>query len=321
MDPRGGRLKGLATLPRRVHAPATLACLLCALAALVLLPSCARGPTYPPYSPHENLLSIATEFSLLAPRDPYREYPGQDLTGQSIARITLVRLANYESLHPDRLVPEILMLRARALEVLGDYRSARRNYLEAAEYDTELRAEAEQRAAVLGRLLVAMGGEPAADGGIAEAAVFLAERAAALRAIAGDLDDRYYAGLARMEAENADVERAEVFVTARFLLPDGDAQAQQALERLVTDHRDSRRSLEHAMRLADFHATLAREEVRLHPPESARFDEARFRRHHEAALDLFYRIAQADGQPEKIVARHRLDAMLAYGEQVLGRAR
>jgi len=84
------------------------------LAALLPLCISCAGSKIEPYSPHENLLSIAAEFELLDSKDPYRDPPAKELTGQNIARVTLVRLANYEALHPDRFTPEIEFLRARA---------------------------------------------------------------------------------------------------------------------------------------------------------------------------------------------------------------
>src|SRR5690606_25277793 len=124
-----------------------------ALLALVLLLIVGCGGRRPePPSPHGTLLGIASEFQLLAPRDMYRDEPGRELTGQSIARATLIRLANYETLYPDRFVPEIAVLKGRAFELMLDLESARAAYLDAATHDTELREDCLQRAERLGTL-------------------------------------------------------------------------------------------------------------------------------------------------------------------------
>lgn len=290
------------------------------LFCLVLASSCSRNKSLPPYSPHENVLSLTAEFLLLASKDPYRTESGQDLTGQSITRSTLVRLANYEALHPDRLKPEILFLRARALEVLGDYRSAIRNYEECQVFETELRPEAERRSEMLEQIMVAAGSAVATDQLEAQISD-LATRATDLRRVARTMEDSYYSSLALREAEQMDVVRAELMATHRYLLPDGERQAIEALEALVNNHRESRRALAHALRLARFHKALAEEEVRINPPEGPGFSVDRFQVHYDRSVDLLYRISQADGRPEKNLARFELDAMLAFGEQIRERAR
>jgi len=289
-------------------------------AGVALGVGCNAKEKYQPYSPHENLLSIAAEFQLLSGADAYRDPLGRDLTGQSIARSTLVRLANYEALHPGRLAPEVLFLRARALELIGDYASAKRSYDESAEFETELREEARRRSELVQRLQLAMALEGATEN-LPDLVSALARRATDLRLLAGTFEDDFYRGLALRESEAVSVRRGELMATHRYLLPDGEQQAIRALEQLVSDHRDSARGMEHALRLAHFHYTLAEEEVRLNPPEGSTFSVERFRRHYDRAVDLMYRVAQADGRDEKLVARHELDALLAFGEQIQRRAR
>lgn len=280
---------------------------------------CARDPVYVSYSPHETVLSVAAEFELLASLDPYGDRMGRDLSGQSIARSTLVRLANYESVHPGRFRPEVLMYKARALELLGDYESAARNFREVAEFDTELKEEALRRAGILDGLRVILT-EPA-RGSLEEILEDLDGQAAELREYARTLDDPWYRSLALREWEATDVRRAELLAANRFLVADGDSQAVEAFAALLSNHRESARALEHALRLARFHRSLAEEEARLNPPETVWFSGERFKHHYDQATDLFYRISQADGEPERLVARHELDALLRFGETVGERMR
>ncbi len=289
------------------------------LLPLLVLAGCGRSAPSS-YSPHENLLSIAAEFELLASRDPYREPVSRDLTGQAIHRATLLRLGAYEELHPGRLAPEVLVYKARALELLGDYGSALRHYEAAAEYDTELRDYANDRVRKLDRLLVSLAPPPATND-LMEMLVHLEEQGRELRELAGTFDEALYRSLAMREAEEAEVRRGEMMAANRFLLPDGERQALLAFEELVSNHRQSARAMEHALRLARYHRDLAEEEVRLNPPERLGFSADRFRRHYEEATDLLYRISQADGRPERLIARHELDAVLALGEEVARRAR
>lgn len=288
--------------------------------AILLGAGCARDARLDPYQPHESLLSAMAEFQLLSARDPYRERVGRDLAGQDIAKATLVRLANFESLYPGRFDPELRMARGRVLEWLGDHASAARNYREVAEYGTELTAEATRRAALAERLATLA--QPPTTTVLEDLLAELASQSAGLIAFANEADmPPFQAALARREAEQADVRRAELLALNRFLLPDGEEQALDAMRRLLSAHRDSARALEHALRLARLHRELAEEEARLNPPEGLLFNADRYKRHYDAAVELLYRVAQADGAPEKLLARHELDALLANGEWVAQRQR
>jgi hypothetical protein len=322
VDPRvlGRRFLTLRDRAGKVGRPGRAAAALAAVAALGVLAGACSRTTHPPYSPHENILSIAAEYQLLAAQDPYAKPNAEDLTGQDIARATLVRLANYESLHPGRFTPEVQVLKARAFERLHDYESARAAYREAAEYDTELRGDCTRRIGVLDELLrltrIARQDAQSLEGTLG----LLREQAAEFRRFAGAQEDAFYASLARVEAEQAETTRAELVAANRWLLPDGETQALDGFNTLVADHTGSKRALEHALRLARFHRELAEEEVRLHPPGTLDFDRTRFLRHVDAALDLVYRVSQADGRPERLVASHELDTLLALREMVLARA-
>lgn len=288
--------------------------------SLLAATGCQSKPRYQPYSSHENLLSIAAEFGLLSSLDPYRDDPGRDLTGQSVARSTLVRLANYESLHPGRLTPEVLTYKARALELLGEYESAQRNYREAAGYDTELKDDCLRRAEALGKLLIAAGAPPTTNR-LEDAIAFLGKQSGEFRQLSQASTDPLYKSLALREAEDSEIRRVELMAANRLLLQDGEQQAQKALEDLVANHRESCRAMEHALRLAHYHRDLAEEEVRLRPPERSGFQLDRFKSHYDQAVDLLYRVSQADGRTERLIARHELDALLEFGEQVERRAR
>lgn len=285
------------------------------MAVLVLGLGCSRRNPPTADSPHETLLSIVAEFQLAANRDPYRQPQGLDALGQPIARSTLVRLSNYELLHPGRFTPELLMVRGRTLEWLGDLTNAETAYLEAAEFETELRAEATRRAEALRRILAAASVErlPEDPESLVDELDAMARRQIEL---SEQLDAPFYRALARREAESTEIRRAEFMTSVRRLLPDGDAQAQAAHEAIVARHRESSRSIEHALRLARFHRTMAEDEARQNPPAGLAFDRTRFQRHYRAALDLMYRVSQADGRPERLLALHELDALLEYGRQV-----
>ena len=286
--------------------------------AVILATGC-RDPKFDPYSPHENLLSIAAEFELLAAKNPYRDRPSEDLTGQNVARSTLIRLANYEALHPGRFAPEVALLKARTYELLGDYVQALALFRECAEYDTELRTFARGRAGFLEEV-VALLQNPPASSTVEDQLDALGWQSKRFRELAQRQTDAHLAAIALLESENADVAQAELTAASRWTIPNGDQAVLAALEGVVRTHRDSARSLEHALRLARWHRELAEEEARLHAPNRFGFNEDRFRQHAEAALGLYARVAQADGRDERLIARHDLDATLALMESVLNRA-
>ncbi|MBX3729563.1 MAG: hypothetical protein KF858_10300 [Candidatus Sumerlaeia bacterium] len=286
----------------------------------LLLGACARTRSGPDaYSPHENLLSIAAEFELLASRDPYAQHPAVELTGQNIARATLVRLANYGTLHPGRFAPEVLTLKGRAYERLGDYEGARRAYIEAAEFDTPLREDCLRRAALDERLL-AVRESAGRMATIEEMLRTLQRQAAEFNRLAQEWSDPEYRAYARVEAESTEVRRAELLVAGRWLLADGETQALEALRDLVAAHSGSRRGLEHALRLARYCRELAEEEMRLHPPETLDFNADRARRLLDESLDILQRVSQADGRPERLLAARELDAVLALRDLLERRA-
>jgi len=285
----------------------------------VVLSGCAggRGSVY---SPHETLLSIVNDYQLFQGVDPYRQPFSQDLTGQNVARATLVRLANYEDLYPGRFTPEIEMIRGRALADLGDYGGAKAHFLRCADFDTPMRAAAREQA-----------GAAADYEGIFARTVdmqnlesHLADRErqiADFQALADQYRGTRWEALARIERETLEMSRAELLDANQFAISAGANRAREAFEQLVRDHPESRRALSHALRLARFHLDQARLLERLQDPERGRFDWSSFSSHLEIALDILHRVSQADGHPEKILARHELDDALAYYDMVRARAR
>lgn len=276
--------------------------------SLILAGACTGGgPKYPAYSPHENILSIAAEFELLGALDPYRDPVAVDLTGQNLARATLIRLANYETLHPERFTPEIAMLRGRAMEWLLDLRGAEKSYALCAEFDTELKPEALRRTGILRTFLSIETMDPRLSGDREAERRWREGVSAAYATEVGALEDPFYRGLALRLQECSDVLNAETVGTPA------------AFEAVLSRHGKSARGTEHALRLARAHAALAQEEVRLAPLGSAWFDAEEFRTHFQRATELLYRVAQEDGAPEKPIAQAELEALLATAAMVEAR--
>jgi len=287
--------------------------------AALLGAGCARGRSLD-VSPHETLLAIVNEYTLFRGTDLYRRAFPEDLTGQNVARATLVRLANYEDLYPGRFTPEIEMVRGEVLADLGDYAGARTHFRKCADYDTGLRPKAVESAEMAGQL---------------DALVSQTMNMETLESHLGDRDrqvsgfqafaDRNrgtrWESLARIEKESAEIARAELLDANQFAIPGGADRARVAFEQLVQEHAESRRGLSHALRLARFHLDQAQLLERLQDPERGNLDMSAFTSHMELALDILHRVSQADGHAEKVVARHQLDEALAYYDLVRARAR
>lgn len=276
----------------------------------------ACGGRATPLTPHENLLSAAAEFELLRSPNPYEKYSSSDPLGESAVRSALARLENHESLYPGEFDNEIAMMRGRAFEYYGDLEAAAESYTAVGEDAPMLHEEAQRRLLFLQPLReisAASAGADANDLSLIATRYYQAARA---------MEDPFYQALAERAAESAEVREAEWLAAQRIPgIEESSLPAERALEELIRKHRDSRRALEHALRLARFHAALAQEEVRLTPPEYAAFDEARFRNHLEAAADIYHRLSQADGRREKLLAERELSALLALADDVSDRLR
>lgn len=282
------------------------------LCAAFLIVGC--GPKkIDPYAPHETLLSIATEFQLLASGDPYSDPPRMDISGQHIARATIVRLANYEALHPERFELEVEMLKARSYEWLGDNTLAEKLYSDLAAIESPYKENALSRAAFhkrLQELQPQLESLPTVDAFLEE----LERSEAALSAYAEEQEEALLKSFVLRSAEEVAVRRAELLASNRLLLENGNELAISSLKELNTTYADSARALNHALRLARLYRELAEEELRLHPPSGHRFDRDLCLAYLNESLDLLYRISQADGTEEKLIAQRELDTLLLIKE-------
>jgi hypothetical protein len=294
--------------------------------------ACASSPDVDPrYGPTENVLEVVAVLRRHVPDDTYRFEPARDFTGRNVYRSSLLRLENLESRHEaalraGHLDGVIAFAKGRALERLRAFDLAADAYRIAAERDPELRSEALRGADVCSELhAIGAGGEPPAAGD-AEAADLDAELrdavarfdtgAAALEALAAASQDTHYAFVVQEEIERVDVARADYFDARRRLLPDGDLRAAAERQQVALRHRDSKNSSRHLLALAELYADLAEEYVAANPPESLRFDPARFQELIDTAARVYEMVAARDGTPEKLEASRRLEAFLAFALRV-----
>jgi hypothetical protein len=291
---------------------------------LLALAACAPArPPDPSYAPTQTLLEVVAVLQRHVPDDTYRFPPARDFTGRNVYRATLLRLENLEQAHAEdlragHLADVIALAKGRALERLRAFDLAAASYRRAAEQGGPLEREALLSAALCDALAEA--GALAPERGPAllawvdpDAIVGVWERQTALlEALAEESADNHYAILVREEIEQADLARAQAFVAARGVLPDGDVRALAELQRVVVRHRESRHANRHVLALADLYAELAQEYVAERPPEGLRFDPPTFQELVDSASRLYQAVANQDGTVEKLEAQRQLESFLAF---------
>jgi hypothetical protein len=137
-------------------------------------------------------------------------------------------------------------------------------------------------------------------------------RLALLEALDEDIEQTHYVYVVQEETERADMARARWFEAVRRLSPDGNVRALADRQRLVVRHRESKNANRHMLALADLYAELAADYVEANPPEGLLFDPPTFQELVEGASRLYEAVANQDGTPEKLEAKQRLEAFLAF---------
>jgi hypothetical protein len=298
---------------------------------LTLLAGCRSTPDFDPrYRPAENVLEVVAVLRAHIGDDTYRFPPARDFTGRNVYRSSLLRLESIEQLHSDALsaghmTGVIAFAKGRSFERIRAYELAHQSYLLAAEFDSELRAEALRSADVCAAFVRGLEAGPTEDLTEVEVqAMHISGTApetvvAAFQGQIAQLDElgqtvigthHYY--IVDEETERSDVARAQYFAGLRELMPDGDVRAVAEFQRTIVRHPDSKNLNRHLLGLADLYVDLAVEYAADHPPEGLTFDPARFQELIDAGTRLYEMVANQDGTPEKLEASRRLEAFLAF---------
>ncbi len=297
-----------------------------ALLCLCGLSACAGAPPEALNRPSESLLEVVSVLRRHVPDDTYRYAPARDFSGRNVYRASLLRLENLERAFDADLRSgiwdEVLHFsRGRALERLRAYDLAAAAYRSAAEREGELQKEALSSAARCDELDAALKLTKPSGAGAARlpdaaererALAAFDERSARMERLEQQAAGSHYAFIARIELERAHTERAGLLKDLRHLLPDGDVKALAALQQNAIEHRESKAANAHLLALADFYEELAREYILLHPPESLRFDPARFEELVTSSVRIYESVSNQDGAEEKLEAARRLEALLAF---------
>jgi hypothetical protein len=268
--------------------------------------------------PYENLLTILADCQRHLRADIYRFPFPQDLSGQNAYKSFLVRLANYERLYPDRFPEVLAFTRARLSERLGDYGQAIHYYLVTASIRGEMAPLAEKRLE-FARELEAGSSHSINASTAQEYEEAYKKKSGDLAALIRKCSGQDTESLARLEKEKADVEYATFLQDNRHVIPQGTKSALEKWDEIIREHAESKNIQSHKIRLADFYFSLARDYATWKPPEQTGFDWNVFEGFILPARTLLYQVSQEDGYPEKPEARGKLEALLAFMEQIRNR--
>ncbi|MBN1517980.1 hypothetical protein JXA32_15550 [Candidatus Sumerlaeota bacterium] len=285
-------------------------------AAPMFLAGChSRYTQNPRYAPQQTLLEIIADMERHRNLDPYCFPPPKDLSGQNVWRAALVRLTNYETLHPDRHRDIVLFAQAGAYERLRDYATARERYSAVAASGGELAPEAVRRVECLERLISVQRRHAPQDASLRLWLDFKQEQADRWRELSREdgFPDPLYVSLCKVEWESAECEWRRLLWKNRDVIENGAQRAMQAMNGVIERHAQSRLAEQHHLTLGLWQFELAREYTQVHPPEGLDFDPVDFNRITALARREFLGVESCFGssyRPEAEIQRAALDAFI-----------
>ncbi len=279
--------------------------------------ACSTPRPDPIYGPYRSLIEVVAELEVGVNADLYRFDPPTDVTGENLYRATLARLTSFENLVSDPSYrPTLRFAEARAHERLFDFGEAAALYDEVGRDQTDLGARARDLAPFARRLATLTEPLPAvAPNDMLKA---LDDRRAQLVTALQDATDDPRRSCVLCCIERLDVRKREYLWRARAALDNGVAIAIAAARDVVSKHVDSRRVLEHSLRLADMYAELARAYVAAVDPASHEFNAAQARNLIQSASQVYAEVAAVDGKPEREEARAALVALESLSVRIGG---
>jgi hypothetical protein len=267
-----------------------------------------------PYAPYENLIEVLADFSRHLHDDLYRFPAPQDVGGRSLYAATVDRLDNFRTLHPHEMADVVGFARAEALFRVGSYDASARAFDAVSTLASPLAEPARKRHAVV--VEVARVSALPERGATLETTLELMRAKLeqwdrVLERARGTPDEC----VCRIEEEGVEQRLLTTIIDNRAWLDDGTDTAVRSATFLIAKHADSKNAPAHVIRLADLHATLARECVDARPPST--FDQEAFSDHVAQAVEAYTSIGSLDGIPQKPEAQAKLEALQAYRQQVL----
>ncbi|NUN97634.1 MAG: hypothetical protein HUU16_15830 [Candidatus Omnitrophica bacterium] len=271
-----------------------------------LLLGCYAAKTPERNRPYESLNTIVSEVLLHRSDDTYRlPYP-TDAEGKNLFSNATKRLDAWARSHPGQCEDIVAHAKGICHEKLGDVDAAEQAYSSVGGTDPDLPKVARKRSEVMADFRELF--RPPLEGKDPEERLRLREAAknraeTAIRKYKGT----EWESLAWLLAENQAVAEFLDFQSRRGEV--GEAAYREAIESLIERFPDSKRICEHWMRLALYHEEVARELVERAEYGGGQADWDLAKKALERATEIYVKISQADGYPEKREAQSRLDAL------------
>lgn len=279
---------------------------------LVLLPGCGPKRTPVQNRPYEDLTTIVNEVILHRSDDIYRlPYP-LDAEGKNLFSNAIVRLEAWARVHPKQCEDIVAYTQGLCHEKLGHLREAADAYARVPPGDADLPRLAPKRRDAMLDLLEQFrpplhSEDPSAQAQLMEGAQARYDEAVSkYRGTEWD-------SLAKLCAENRAVE--EVLEPRNRQSGEGERAYREAIERLIVRFPESKRIQEHKLRLGIYYEEAAREWItRAENGQSDAWTLAQ--KALDRATEIYVKVSQADGYPEKPEAAARLDAAEALSRKV-----
>jgi len=271
--------------------------------------------------PTENILIIVADIQRHFADDVYRYPYPRDFTGQNVFRSALIRLANYESLYPQKMTDVVALAKAQSFERLTAYEEALANYETAAKSPDPAIANSAREGAARMRRFIQVTRQSLDQSGMRTYERDLQKLIRDLDNLATELKGTPAQCLALLERERAQMLLAEFYISMRFIQPYSTDDALTQLRRNMDENRESKRRFRHRMMLADLYFDLASQYLTKADPDGPNFDLKQFEGYANAARAEYDIISRADGFAEKPEARAKLLALESLVREVTESAR
>ena len=277
-----------------------------------VLMGCYGKKTPPVNQPYETLETITTEVLLHQSTDTYRLPFPVDAGGKNLFTNAIVRLDAWSKVHPGQYLDILNYTKGLCHEKLGHLKEAADCYGAVNGSDPDLVPKAAEKKKVMLDLDALFrpplqSNDPTEQETLMEAARDRTEQAVT----------RYkgtnYESLAMLCAENRALEEFLSLKSRRSQV--GETIYREAIESFITRFPESKRIQEHSLRLGGYYEESARESIARAEagitgrgtPGGNQDEWMMAQRALDKATEIYVKVAQADGYPEKREAQARLD--------------
>jgi hypothetical protein len=283
---------------------------ICFASATIL--SCAGLKKGIKYEPAESLTEIISELQRQINYDSYKFASPRDSVGRNIFKATLEKLDNYEKVYPGRFNEIIAFNKAKSWEKLQDYETAIRYFKEAEQYP-ELREVAQKNIKTCEEFYNLKKPYEKLPGEDMETVLTRLDKMIdSWEPLIRKYSGTPYQSLAREEQERIEFVKVLFIEQNWFHQPKGKLFIHNSYRSLIKKHLESKNIYRYFIKFGDFYTRLAHEYAEVRDPEGFYFERKEFEKLSNVAEELYEVPAAKDGAPEKLEAKGKLNALLAY---------